>query len=421
MKNIYFAVLLISSILFGSCLKDESSLFDETASVRMDQALKNYKKTLLSSENGWLLEYYPEKNQSYGGYSYVLKFSSSNIQAYFELAGSGERVESLYQLIADSGPVLSFDTYNSFLHAFSEPSESMPDGLQGDYEFILMGVSSDQNEIALKGKKTGNYMSLKRMKESPDSYLIKLTEVKSLMDTKNYKMSIGGVQADCVISDRIFAYQYAGADKVVVSAEIAYNYTSSGIRLYKPIEINGVSESEFIIKNETLVSPDGKVTITFVYPPINTVFITNTSQYLVCDFTNNIMNMSDKMKEWANLAYNSNVSKYGEDLQNIYINYNSIEKKQAFTFASKASDGTDSSNFYYTVTAVKGTENKVTFGTAYTMDSNASYYPHFGKMLTDIFSLGVYTLEPDKLKNPTTIKFTSDSDPKVWFIIALAG
>ena len=419
MKNVYIAILLISSVLFGSCLKDENSLFDETASIRMEQSLKNYKEILSSSENGWLLEYYPEENQSYGGYSYVLKFSASSVQAHFELAGVEDSAESLYQLIADDGPVLSFDTYNTFLHVFAEPSSNMPDGFQGDYEFILMGISSDQNEITLKGKKTGNYMSLKRMTESPEEYLSKLAEVKSLMDTKNYKMSIGGVQADCVISNRIFAYQYVGTDEAVESGEIAYSYTSSGIRLYKPIEINGISAREFIIKNETLVSTDGKVTITFVYPPINEFFITSTSQYLVCDLANNIMDMSDKMKEWANLAYSSNVDQWDESLQSIYIKYDSVEKKQAFTFASKASNGTYSSNFYYTATAVEGTENKVAFGSTYTMDTNATYYPYFGEMLTNILSLGIYTLEADGVKNFTTIKFISDSDPEVWFVIAL--
>lgn len=84
----------------------------------MDKALKSYKEILSSSTNGWLLEYYPEKNQSYGGYSYVLKFTSSKVEAFIELADAESSEESLYQLIADDGPVISFDMYNSFLALF---------------------------------------------------------------------------------------------------------------------------------------------------------------------------------------------------------------------------------------------------------------------------------------------------------------
>lgn len=103
-----------------------------------------------------------------------------------------------------------------------------------------MGISSDQNEISLKGK-TGNYMSLKRMTESPQEYLKKLQKMPSLMDTQNYKMNIGGAQIDCVISNRFFTYQYLGPDEEIISNKIAYCYTSSGIRLYKSIEVNEVS------------------------------------------------------------------------------------------------------------------------------------------------------------------------------------
>ncbi len=419
MKKIYILLLFISSISFSSCLKDESSLFDDTASVRMDKALKSYKEILSSSTNGWLLEYYPEKNQSYGGYSYVLKFTSSKVEAFIELADAESSEESLYQLIADDGPVISFDMYNSFLHYFSEPSAGMPDGLLGDYEFILMGISSDQNEISLKGKKTGNYMSLKRMTESPQEYLKKLQKIPSLMDTQNYKMNIGGAQIDCVISNRFFTYQYLGPDEEIISNKIAYCYTSSGIRLYKSIEVNEVSVKEFILGDGKLVSPDGKVILTFVYPPVNVFFINTTSQYLFCDLLNSKMNMSDKVKEWVTTAYNANVTQWEEDLRNIHINYNSEEKKHAFTFASKATNGTYSSNFFYTANVVAGTENEIEFNSEFTNDSNADYYPYFGEMLTEILKLGRYKLEANDIKNPSTIKFTSIADPEVWFVITL--
>ena len=131
------------------------------------------------------------------------------------------------------------------------------------------------------------------------------------------------------------------------------------------------------------------------------------------------MNISDKVNEWVTTAYNTNVTQWDENLQNIHINYNPVEKRHAFTFASKASNGTYSSNFFYDADVVSGTENEIEFKTKFTNDSNGDYYPHFGVILTNIFALGKYKLEPDVLKKPSKIKFTSITDPQVWFVITL--
>ncbi len=134
MKKVYLLLLILSPLIFQSCLKDQEDLFDESPAERMSQALSEYKSVLASSENGWILEYYPEANQSYGGFVFIVEFSESEVTAFTELASDASTsVTSLYQLISDDGPVLSFDTYNSFLHFFSQPSGSMPDGYQGDF------------------------------------------------------------------------------------------------------------------------------------------------------------------------------------------------------------------------------------------------------------------------------------------------
>ena len=133
-KKVYIVLLLLIPFVFQACLKDQADIFDESPAVRMEKVLTAYKELLASSNNGWLLEAYPERNQSYGGYSFILKFTSSSVDAFSELSDdiAESSGETLYVLNSDDGPVLSFDTYNSFLHFFATPSASLTDGYQGD-------------------------------------------------------------------------------------------------------------------------------------------------------------------------------------------------------------------------------------------------------------------------------------------------
>ena len=51
--------------------------------------------------------------------------------------------------IAKGGPVLTFNTYNKFMHEFATPSVSSYQAKQGDYEFYL--TSKSDNTITLRG------------------------------------------------------------------------------------------------------------------------------------------------------------------------------------------------------------------------------------------------------------------------------
>ena len=64
---ILFLLMALPTLLLTSCLKDQEDVFEESASARTANYLSNTKKVLTSAENGWLLNYYPDRDQSYGG------------------------------------------------------------------------------------------------------------------------------------------------------------------------------------------------------------------------------------------------------------------------------------------------------------------------------------------------------------------
>lgn len=268
MRRYIYLFMIALPLLVASCAKENNKFFCETPAERMDAFLAEYKTLLESSENGWLFEYYPEKNQKYGGFVYVLKFAQGNVTAYFELAD--EAATSAYRMTPDDGPVLSFDTYNENLHFFADPSPDYYQGLQGDYEYNILGKSDDETEIYLKGRKSRNRLVLRKFEGTdPNEYFAKCAEVQeSALDAPRFILTAGGVEStSCSLSGNIFNFALPVGSPTETSPAVletgrsAYCFTDTGIRLYAPVTINGVEYSEFTYVDDALVSADGKAVI----------------------------------------------------------------------------------------------------------------------------------------------------------------
>ena len=143
-KYFLIGVMAISSLALSSCLKDQEDVFDGNAS-----------ESLMSSENGWALDYYPDRNQSYGGFAYAIKFTGSSATVSSALL-PGVSETSLYKMTTDNGPMLSFDSYNTLMHFFATPSGDNYEAYDGDFEFVIDSVASDL--VKIHGKRSGNTM-----------------------------------------------------------------------------------------------------------------------------------------------------------------------------------------------------------------------------------------------------------------------
>lgn len=164
LNKLFIATLLaFSTLAFQSCLKDQEDFFDESSSERMQAVLENTKAVLTSSDNGWIFDYYPDRNLSYGGIIYALKFDDKKVSVRCELSPDMEET-SFYKLNTNNGPVLSFDSYNTLMHFFATPSSGEYEAKDGDFEFMIMDVTEDR--ITLRGNRTGNTMYLHRLNEA---------------------------------------------------------------------------------------------------------------------------------------------------------------------------------------------------------------------------------------------------------------
>ena len=250
-KNIFIYLLLALPLMLTSCLKDQEDVFSESASARTVKYLENAKKVLTSSNNGWVLNYYPDRDLSYGGYVYTLKFGQENVEVFSELASDAEPSKtSLYTLKNEDGPVLMFDTYNEYMHFFATPHGSSGAGgyeaYDGDFIFIIMNISEDGNTIKLKGNRSGNIMYMHRLtgEETAASYMNKIKTIKKGMAFKNYEIVLNNDTVTAVYSRSIqksggkfvFSYTENGEDKTVSTPVIL---TLDGISFKDTVNVLG--------------------------------------------------------------------------------------------------------------------------------------------------------------------------------------
>ena len=257
-KILICLLMALPTLLLTSCLKDQSDTFDGASANRVQDYLNETKQVLISSEQGWAFEYYPDRQQSYGGYQYTVRFTEDSVYARTEMADAAKEYASLYKMGTDNGPILSFDTYNEALHYFATPSSQLYEAYDGDFEFIILNISEDKNTITLKGKRSGTLSYMRRLNKDAEEYL---TNVQTCMDSLQLSTAVGKVGEDSIAMNldydsRQVTLQYftAGAaeDEEPEEATSAFIYTENGIRLYSPLKFgNDYEISEFTGNFET--------------------------------------------------------------------------------------------------------------------------------------------------------------------------
>ncbi|MDD7653335.1 MAG: DUF4302 domain-containing protein [Sodaliphilus sp.] len=201
MKKLYkfsaIAAVLMSASL-ASCNHEEADIFDQNAAHRTEEARKMYKEILLDKGGKWQMEYFTTEEEH--GYVYLFTFRndgtvtiSGNNEYITKLTNIDSNVPSygsetsMWTILSDNGPVLSFNSYNTIFHLFATP-EDIPGterdeqgyGHSGDYEFDLMKFSNDT--LYLEGKKNGAEIIMTRIASEIDDETY-LNEVVALADS----------------------------------------------------------------------------------------------------------------------------------------------------------------------------------------------------------------------------------------------
>lgn len=308
-KQFYIAIAapVLALSLFTSCSKEEEDIFDDSAANRLSTAKTEIASRLTADGGKWVMEYFC--NESEPGYLFVMTFKPSGaveIAADHKWIGNTYRAEtSLWEMIADSGPVLSFNSYNEVFHIFSSPEDitgpdaptnpDRPDengnpsdinetgyGHNGDYEFVVMEGDSDHDNMRLLSKKRGYNIYMHRLSADtdPQAYLAENKAVADNIFSEKFptQVLVDGSTGERFVVNKAASgvmevYPEAG-DAVTQTVKHNYIATADGIRFSSPFSIpradeaadHYVIESFAIQADGSLKAADGSLMTTPVLP-----------------------------------------------------------------------------------------------------------------------------------------------------------
>ena len=129
-KILTLTFILVSALTYTSCTNEEDLIFDKSAAERLNEASDLYSSRLMASPNGWAMQLYPTNDPEYpygNGYLLLCRFNGDHsVNVSMDNVFSDNKYKeatSLWEVITDNGPVLSFNSHNDCLHAFSDPED----------------------------------------------------------------------------------------------------------------------------------------------------------------------------------------------------------------------------------------------------------------------------------------------------------
>ena len=252
-SRIFAALSALISVLALSqgCQKDEAAVFDKSASERLQESMAEIKATLEDAEYGWRMEYFAGTSAAdYGGYNFVLKFSSGEVTVGYENYPE-TMMTSLYKMTDDNGPVLSFDTYNAFIHYFATPSSTKYEARGGDFEFTVTSCSAE--EIEMVGKRSGRIIRMYPLGTDPQTYIRKAHQAAEDFLVAFCEGTIGTSAVSGVFDLNMRQFTLTSANG---SVTVPFVPTLTGIKLYDTLSVGGHTLTGLDFNTETFVLSD---------------------------------------------------------------------------------------------------------------------------------------------------------------------
>lgn len=412
MKKIYYSLFcLLAAVMVTACTHEEEDLFDSSSATRADAAVEANLAILTGSENGWLMEYFPEAKQSYGGYNILVKFGADGkVDAASELFESTDIKTSLYSVKQSAGVTLSFDTYNDIFHFFAEPGDPAAVGgngygLEGDYDFLILEATAEK--ILLKGKKSGSYAVLTPVQKKWDVFLNEIQKANAAMLFSQYTLKIGSEELAVLANYRTLVITVGDGQTV----KVPYIVTATGFKFYDSVVIGEKALTGFTFDatqgDYGRFTAEGSPEIQLIPAvlPLN-------QQLIGGDWYFTYSRLGDALKPYFAEAYKGSAAE-GEDI--VYMFLGAGAGPYAFAFQSGKYTG------YLTYNIKLTDEDLVTLEFGGNGDSNGVYYFSncgYDNMIAAIAASAVtYKLTTDNKLNPSSITLTSVEDPNRVFTL----
>lgn len=439
MKKLFKYALAFAalSVLATSCNNDEDMIFDTSAAERTDEAIADY-SALLSRDGGkWIMEYFASEDER--GQVFAMTFSSGgsvDIAASNNVNGYNYTSEtSLWSIKADDGVIISFDTYNSVFHVFSEPQGSNDGGHGGDYEFLIISATPDGNSIELKGKR--NRLPIKMYRMPADADLEAIINANADAAQNMFSSAI-----DHLVITTADGYQFTvvdapsgvlgiyptDGDAITQTVWGSVLFTSSGIRFLEPIEVPNADESKTYTFYQFTLQPDGSLQQSDSYG--SSIIAADALSYLFVyqdwsmattksanedqnggSFVTDINNITTQFEDNRGMLSKIELISLGKidvkDDAGVVTQVEQVKILVTGRFRSGASYRTQEMGFTYNVERPDG--NTVILSNMVADSNGRTYYDRHSalKDFIDRFNGLTATLSCDNVMAPTPIKFTA--------------
>ncbi len=443
MKKIIYSCLILATTLFVGCTPEQDEIFDESAAQRIESNIKGIVETLESSPNGWQMDLFTGTF----GTNVMVKFADGKVTASDYLVhDADEQSESLYSVIQNGGPVLTFNTFNEIFHAYSDPvapgaSYGDDEGLGADFEFVVLSYSQD--EIILRGLKHRRLCRLVRQPETTPwtetlgAYQTMQSNIIAPMYEFYYNgelvPGISSLSGNSLVSHRTEAITgddvtEGDATEKLVSFSRPIVPTMEGFRTETPFSYTSddpnpsIQHFKYDTESMRFVCTDEGIDmyIVKIYPPANVSFINITDSYSFnLDFSTSSPYASDMSSAFAQLfitVQQSSFSRYGVYISSVSMGYNTYPYKADFILEFQA--GGYYFLYGYSVTPVAGTEDQVEFSNITNLNGNANLISGAKEVGQALIEKGPWTISYDNEVSPNEYTFVSTKDASYSFKIS---
>ena len=430
--NTKYGLLIGFMMILSSCINEEKNLFQESAALRMNNAIENAKQTLISppNNNGWVMEYFPTNNSE--GYTFLMSFNDktfATIAAKNKYTPVYSTEKSAFDVIGDNGPVLTFNTYNKLFHLFSDPKDPKGGsgldgiGLEGDYEFIILNASNDL--ITLKGKKRATNILMYPLAQGQDweDYFNILDKMDATIFNPKLPitLTLKSNESDNIYylsegSSHIFtAKTQSEIDSNNPGESIPFIVTNYGLRFAKPFEIGEKKIQTFQLSNDKskLICSDKDVQAEITGEELSSVFLKANSALWAFDPTA----ISESIASLYQRIFNSCISVYQAEDVKIGIGYSGSRRSHELRLVFVRNEGKQTLTGNLSLTAANTAANTVSFqatgagdNNGLTFSSRIDGYKELAELISQSF-----TLSSETAINPSNIKFTKVGGADVWF------
>lgn len=444
MKKIIYSCLILATTLFVGCTPEQDEIFDESAAQRIESNIKGIVETLESSPNGWQMDLFTGTF----GTNVMVKFEDGKVTASDYLVhDANEQSESLYSVIQNGGPVLTFNTFNEIFHAYSDPiapgaSSGDNEGLGADFEFVVLSYSQD--EIILRGLKHRRLCRLVRQPETIpwtetlDAYQTMHSNIEAPMYEFYYNGELvpgtSSLSGNSLVSNRTEAITgddvtEGDATEKLVSFSRPIVPTMEGFRTETPFSYTSddpnptIQHFKYDAESLRFVCTDEGVDmyIVNVYPPANVAFANTTgSYYFNLDFSTTPPYANDMSSAFGQLfviMQQTSFSQYGLNISSVSMGYNPYSNYNAdFILIFKA--GGYYFVYGYSVTPVAGTEDQVKLSNITNLNGNAGIFSEAKEVGQALIEKGPWTISYDNAVSPNEYTFVSTKDASYSFTIS---